>query len=78
MSRTVLTVISVSFLFVCGFVFDKAYAGGKDALANSQNEALAAAIVAQNNKNQADAQALQDTPLPKPDPPPPSPPPSEL
>lgn len=74
MSRTLLTALSASLLFASGFVFDKAHAGGKDALANSQNEALAAAVVAQNNKNQADAKALQDTPLPKYDtPPPPSP-----
>lgn len=74
MSRVTLAALSISSLLFCGFVCDKAHAGGKDALSNAQNESMAAAIVAQTNKEQADAKALQDTPLPKYDTPPPSPP----
>ncbi len=77
MSRSVVTALSALALIASGFYNSAALAGGKDALAQANQDQFAVVMQNAANVQQSQAQDLQNALLPKPDPPPPSPPSEE-
>ncbi len=74
MSKRVAIALSALVLTATGFFNSPALAGGKDALAQANQDQFAVVMQNAANVQQSQAQDLQNTPLPKPDTPAPSPP----
>ncbi len=67
MSKRVVIALSALVLTATGLFNSPALAGGKDALAQANQDQFAVVMQNAANVQQSQAQALQNTPLPKPD-----------